>query len=338
MNLREQALPLLGQARAVEVAARLGVSEGELLAALPGTRRLRLDVRAMLEGLERLSRPMALTRNRWAVHEKRGAFSPWEVHGPAVAGVYGEEIDLRYLVGRWSLLLAAEVPNRRGPLPSLQVFDASGQAVHKVYALEEADQALLEALVTGLAADEPPEAWRPSPPALEAPEGPEQADTLLEGWAALADTHDFLPLLRRARFARSRALEAAEGRFTWALPVEAVERVLRDAAERRQPILVFVSNPGAVQIHGGPIARVHRAGDWLNVLDPGFDLHLDLRGFARVWAVEKPTRDGPVRSLEVIGPDGSLVVQLFGQRKPGKPEDPGWSALVAERLEEALGV
>jgi len=44
--------------------------------------------------------------------------------------------------------------------------------------------------------------------------------------------------------------------------------------------------------------------------------------------VNKPTSDGWVTSLEVYAANGDLIVQFFGERKPGKPELTGWRELM----------
>ena len=99
--------------------------------------------------------------------------------------------------------------------------------------------------------------------------------------------------------------------------------------------MVFVGSAGCIQIHTGPVKRVEPmefegkdAGApvvrWLNVLDPGFNLHLREDLIAQVWVVEKPTSDGVVTSLEAFDVNGDLMAMFFGARKPGKPEFQAW--------------
>jgi len=83
-----------------------------------------------------------------------------------------------------------------------------------------------------------------------------------------------------------------------------------------------------IQIHSGPVWRVEMIGDWLNVLDPGFNLHLRQDGIASAWIVRKPTADGPVTSLELYDARGDTVAMFFGARKPGIPEQPAWRTLL----------
>jgi len=71
-------------------------------------------------------------------------------------------------------------------------------------------------------------------------------------------------------------------------------------------------------------------GTWFNVMDPLFNLHLDLSGVVETWVVKKNTTDGIVTALEIFDKDGQQIVQFFGKRKPGSPELEEWRTLVAE--------
>jgi putative hemin transport protein len=68
---------------------------------------------------------------------------------------------------------------------------------------------------------------------------------------------------------------------------------------------------------------------WLNVLDPGFNLHLREDLIADVWVVEKPTSDGMVTSVEAFDARGELMAMFFGARKPGQSELAAWRHIVA---------
>ena len=119
--------------------------------------------------------------------------------------------------------------------------------------------------------------------------------------------------------------------------------LLNDAAFDGTPIMVFVGSPGCIQIHSGPVVRIepmemkgHGNGNgegaapmrWLNVLDPGFNLHMREDRIASVWIVEKPTSDGIVTSVEAFDHAGELMAMFFGARKPGQPEREEWRRIV----------
>jgi putative hemin transport protein len=96
--------------------------------------------------------------------------------------------------------------------------------------------------------------------------------------------------------------------------------------------MVFVGSRGCIQIHTGAIKRVEpmeiRGASWLNVLDPGFNLHMREDQIASVWLVEKPTADGVVTSVEAFDHAGELMAMFFGERKPGSPELEAWRHIV----------
>ena len=48
--------------------------------------------------------------------------------------------------------------------------------------------------------------------------------------------------------------------------------------------------------------------------------------------MRKPTADGIVSSLEAYDSDGELILQLFGERKPGQPEQAVWRELVESHV------
>ena len=59
-----------------------------------------------------------------------------------------------------------------------------------------------------------------------------------------------------------------------------LQSLLERAAEHALPLRLDVANHVVRQGHRGPVHRIVRMGSWLNVLDPGFDWHLDENGLA----------------------------------------------------------
>ncbi len=111
---------------------------------------------------------------------------------------------------------------------------------------------------------------------------------------------------------------------TTAPEASALGQLLTLVQNSQCPIMVFVGNPGIVQIHTGPVGRVVPTGPWLNILDPDFNLHANVASILQWWRVQRPSSDGPVTSLEGYDANGELVLTLFGARKPGQPEAPRW--------------
>lgn len=318
--------------RARDLAARLAISEAELLAleigraAIP----LRPEWSGIFAALAGLGRVMALTRNECCVHEKRGAYDGFEVNG-TVGLVIGGPIDLRIFFSHWRHGFALTEETARGTRRSLQFFGADGEAIHKIYLTDASDLGAWDRLVARFAA---------APKAVVAesrqPDATPLADALVDvgafqsAWDGLTDTHQFHGLLMRFKLRRTQALRLAGAKRAHAVPNDALRRTMTRAADAAMPIMVFVGNRGMVQIHSGPVKRLMPTGPWFNVLDEDFNLHLREDAIASSWIVAKPTSDGVVTSLELFDASDELIATLFGVRKPGQSENADWRALLAD--------
>jgi putative hemin transport protein len=211
--------------------------------------------------LPKLGKVMALTRNETVVHERRGTYSEASFNDH-VGLVLGPDIDLRIFLKSWRFIFAIEEEGRRGLMKSLQIFDRHGTAVHKIYAEDSTDAATWGRADRRSPCADPvgSSSISPAPTAKPAPRADAEIDAagLLEGWQNLKDTHDFVPLLMKHKAQPNQAFRLAEGRFSWRLPNGAVRRLLETASERAVPIMVFVGNPGIIQI----TAARSRASRW----------------------------------------------------------------------------
>lgn len=319
--------------RAREAAQQLGVSEGELLACRVGTDALRLRPHwaELLPALESLGYVMALTRNEHCVHERKGIYREVSVSANGSMGlVVSADIDLRLFLKGWESVFALTESTGRGVQRSLQVFDAQGMAVHKVFLTDQSDLDAWNLLLERFRhEDQQPELEiLPGMPKTAARADDEiDADSLRAGWTALKDTHHFFALINRHGAAREQALRLAGREWAEPLAVTELPHLFEAAAVREVPIMVFVGNAHCIQIHSGPVQNLRWLDSWFNVMDPEFNLHLQTRGVHSLWRVRKPSTDGVITSWEAFDADGELVLQLFGARKPGVPELDGWRQL-----------
>lgn len=339
---RWQQLKSERKVRQRDAARELGVSEGELVASLCSEAAVRLDAKfpELIAALESGGRTMALTRNESCVHERVGVYEDVSCNGP-VGLVVGPDIDLRIFYSHWAVAFAVDESHDGGPGRSLQFFDRHGEAVHKVYMRDDAARMTWERIAADFrAADQSGhlqvETARKAPEASR-PDDEIDVSGFRDAWAGLQDTHDFFGLLKRYGVARTQALRIAERRFAYTVPVDAPTQMLQAAAGRDVPIMVFVGNPGCIQIHTGPVKNVKPMGPWINVMDPEFNLHLRQDRVAAAWVVKKPTVDGIVTSLEIFDAQGELIAQFFGARKPGLPEKPEWRDLVDTVMPDTAG-
>jgi putative hemin transport protein len=335
--------------RAKDAAEAIGVSEGEAIAAHTGGHPgplnavpLRGPWIELLQAMELCGPVLALTRNASTVHEKTGVYEKLSVNGH-VGLALGEQIDLRLFFDRWHAGFAVtEAPTNPANPPSisLQFFDQHGLAVHKIFPREATDRDAFLSVMDQFA--DPGLAYLFTPAAPEEVPRPDadcDAAGLGQAWEGMTDTHQFFGLLRKFGVQRQQSFRLMQGRFAWRAAHGAVRELLQEASFGGTPIMVFVGSPGCIQIHTGPVTRIEpmeiKGAHWLNVLDPGFNLHMREDQIGEVWIVEKPTSDGVVTSVEAFDLRGGLMAMFFGARKPGVPEREAWRAIVKElpRLE-----
>ncbi|MCD0493604.1 hemin-degrading factor [Chromobacterium violaceum] len=316
--------------RVRDAAMALGVSECELVAADPAATPLQPEWPAILAALAPLGRVMALTRNHACVHETKGDYANVEIDG-RVGLAINPVIDLRIFLFHWRHGFAVRGETPRGVQRSLQFFDRHGEAVHKVYLTADSDVAAFDALAARFAST--PAALELEPVAAAAAEQPDDAidrDAFQAEWRSLNDVHAFHPFLRRWQVSRRQGFRLAPAGQAWRVREDAVEQLLRRAAATETPIMVFAGNRGMIQIHTGPVRNIQVVGDWLNVLDPDFNLHLRTDLIAEAWVTRKPGDNGVVTSLELFDEQGESLATFFGERKPGRPERAEWVTLLGE--------
>ncbi len=319
-----------------DIAARLGVTEADLLALDEGsadparrTTRLRPDWHAILGTAHTLGPVMALTRNADAVHEKTAAYGP--IEGEAHVALFLGEIDLRLFLGVWRFGWAVGAPDSTGRR-SLQFFGAEGAAVHKIFATDATDRAAWNALVDRFAATDlpPPQVAAPAIPAAPLPDAEIDAAGLLAGWDGLQDTHEFFGLLRRFKVARTQAFRLAGPARARPVAAASLRQVLQHSSAADLPIMVFVGNPGCIQIHTGPVHSLREAGPWPTC---------STRNSAcatRPKPRSTPPGSSPSRPATGWSPRSSCSTPPAARSRPcsasasGQPEDLAWRELCAE--------
>lgn len=319
------------QARIRNAAKDLGVSEMELLCTSVGTsvKPLSGAWEEFLKEVKTCGDVMALTRNDAAVHERKGQYLNVSFN-PHAGLVLGEDIDLRLFMNRWTFGYAVSEPFRGEERFSFQFFDAAGEAVHKIYMTEHSDINAYKTLADKYAfsgdwtlPELNPVAKRPN---MKNP-APDVAG-FQAAWLNLKDTHDFYLLLRDFRLSRTQALELAPETYTKKVSNSFHRDMLQEASATGTEIMVFIGNAGCIQIHTGKVEKLMEAGEWYNVLDERFNMHLNENLIHESWIVRKPTADGIVTSVEIFDAEGELIVQFFGKRKPGIPESEAWKAII----------
>lgn len=316
-----------------DAAKQLDATEAELIATTVGNTAVRLQdqFQDILKEVESLGYVMGLTRNDYCVHERKGIYKKVSFKGSMGLAV-NPDIDLRLFMSQWASAFAVDENGRK----SLQFFGKDGAAVHKIYLTERSDAVAYEALVQKYKAGETTASLealnieRGQKEAVEKPDTDVDTEGFQAAWLDLKDTHDFHGMVRTFGLTRRQALRLAPAGYATQITLESLKSIFKQASETDLEIMVFVGSAGCIQIHTGLVKKQVQTGPWFNVLDPEFNMHLQEDGIDKIWLVKKPTVDGIVTSIEVFDAKGNVIVQLFGKRKPGIPENEDWRILANE--------
>ncbi|RKF14591.1 hemin-degrading factor [Roseovarius spongiae] len=297
-----------------DLADKLGISEAQLLAAHVGHGVTRLNAHpdGIIGAACTLGEVMALTRNESCVSEVVGHYDNYQP-GKHAAMVLNEPMDLRIFPNRWASAFAVEKETENGVRRSLQAFDRAGDAAHKIFLREESALPAFERAVAELRHDDeaPDLAVKPRDTTEPPRANPDKVEALRKGWAAMTDTHQFYSMAGKLKMNRLGAYRIVGAPFTRALATGSVDSMFHAVRDAGIPIMIFVGSHGCIQIRSGDLKTLKPMGPWLNVLDPGFNLHLRLDRVAEVWAVEKPTKRGAALSVEAFDSEGGLIFQIF---------------------------
>jgi putative hemin transport protein len=267
-----------------DAATQLGVSEAALLETRTGegVTRLSAHVDTLRAALPHLGTVMSLIRNEAAVHEKDTAFTAG-IEQDGLVQFEGEDFSLTLLPSAIAHAFYVEDANPKGPLRSIQFFDAAGGALWKIYARDKADHAAFERLLAALAWPRDVEAMpfiRPvTPPASAVPP--------------------------------SRTVN--------------LQALFEDIAASEIPMVLEVANHGVRQRHRGRLVRIVQMGPWLNVLDPGFDWHLN-QGALAGTAIDLGKQPSLVLHLN----DGSEAARLAASVGAAAEQQEAWRGMLEQ--------
>ena len=324
-----------------DLAQRLNISEAELAYARVGEDAERLDIDAplLLTELENIGVTCSVTSNPYAIHQLVGEYKHLRLHGHLGLLLNPRALDLRLFFRHWSSVFSLRDTTAQGEQLSIQCFDFQGNAIHQIYCTKQTNQAAWQALIAKYRmTDNPP---------LELVSVDEQPNTesAIDGaiidaeWRKMNDIHQFFMLLKRHNISRQQAFRAVGDDLAYQVDNHAVIHILKAAQASQNEIMLFVGNNGCMQIFTGTIEQFetsveHQSVDtqWINVSSPRFNLQLNQQAIAESWVTRKPTKDGFVSSLELLDEHGKHILQIFGQRSEGQPEQNQWHQQLAELI------
>ncbi len=327
-----------------DAAARLNVSEAELLAA----NGIGKTVTRLQEGdnvpREIMRRALDLGK---VILERTGVATKMKPQEPVtgldadkekerearmrnIAGGYlGGEIDLRFTFKNWKYAFAVAQPGKDGAVSrSLQFFDASGNAVHKVYVKSDAGVPVFDKIVADFRNPVQSADLKVAAAPVRKAQKPDSAVDVKEfqqAWNEINDVHQFNRLLSEFGVTREQGLRLGPVDKVQRIAPQAVRQLLEEAAKKQIEIMAFLGNDSTIQIFSGKINKVQEAGGYFNVLDPEFNLHLRDSAFVSGYVVKR----AGVVNVEFYDKDGNEVVSFFGVRSRENPVPQAWIDLAA---------
>ena len=173
---------------------------------------------------------------------------------PVFGSVVTPDIDLRLFMSHWRYCFAVREPTTgRLIRKSLQFYDPSGRAVHKIYLTPKSQEKRYDRLVEDFAAKNQPnfihvEAY-PTTKTGTTTGGGQEWEAGDSGWKKVKYLSNFNKLLRNPN-----------NRFNYQVENSAARNVLDLSGRRKCEIVVLVGNRGCTQIHTGPVKKLKEFG------------------------------------------------------------------------------
>lgn len=266
---------------------------------------------------------------------------------PLIGVVSGDRISQRLFLSEWAYGFAVSELTPGGMQRSLQFYDAGGCAIHKIFLQNEAQVPIWFDFISRYAEASQTVGIKPvvlldddpaGPAPLSHSNGSDNAASDGSGridqqqfcadWGSLRDVHHFSGLLSKYRVKRLQALQLAQRKFAEQVDIRNVYQLLVASAREQIDLSILAGNRGMLQIYTGTIQRVEVMGPWLNILDPGFNLHLREDHIASTWVVRKPSVEGLVTSVELFDQRGEVIAMFFSAHQNGKQKCCEWRNLV----------
>ncbi|KWT69105.1 iron-chelator utilization protein [Hyphomicrobium sulfonivorans] len=292
--------------------------------------RLNNDWEGIVAALPDVGEVTVVTQNEAAVHRKTGVFDRimWNEERPVVLD---PNINLRIRLESWvhGFFVESEAFGKMDA--GLHIFDSHGIPVLRVLARSHASGEKLRSLARGFAHPEQSsaiEVCRANPPPPAPADSTIDAVALAADWRSMLDTHDIFALARRYGAQRTQSYRLVPDDLAREVDPRLFFDVLAEASNVGEGVMIFVGSPGNVQIHVGSVANVTSTPSHFNINDDTFQFDVAKAHAASCWLVSKPTIDGEIRSIELFDAAGGQIAWVFGQRRPGSPQQQSWHALL----------
>lgn len=315
------------KSRIRDAANALNVSEVELLATNYGNtvRHLCSNWQSILTDVKQLATVMGLTRNNHVVHEQTGQYEDIKFSSNDCR-VTGKNINLKLFLKEWCFGFAVQEESLHGIRSSLQFFDDTGTAVHKLYLTQQSNQTAYQVLVNKYQAEnQNPIQSVSKKPSSSKKDNEIDYPNLLRAWRAMENSNECHHAVEVLGVTELQALRKLDREFAFKVSPDVLADVMATVVDAKMPIKIVVKNKGAIQSHNAVIKTIRMMGKWFNILDAEFSLHLNEEAIASLWVVKKPLADSLVSSLELYDFQGEHMLSIYHPQG----DCPGWCKIIA---------
>lgn len=313
-----------------DLATIMGTSEAELTYArtLNDAVALRPDFSELLTALQAVGETKSITRNACAVHEQIGRYQNLHLGDHAGLVLNPRALDQRLFLSQWKSAFSLVEKNEKGDRHSIQIFDAAGDAILKIYNTPNTIMPQWHALIAAFTLAKTPALSVTPPPPVSYASKPD-AVAIEQQWREMTDVHQFFGLLKRHNISRQQAFRSVASDLAIKVDNGSLRELLQQVQADGNEIMIFIGNRGCVQIFTGVVETLVPKDNWVNIFNSAFTLHLMENAISESWITRKPTANGLVTSLELFAADGTQIAQFYGQRSEGEPEQTRWREQLA---------
>lgn len=318
-----------------DLANQLNITEAELLYHRVGyddAKRLSGNLPELLHALSTIGQAKAITRNDYVVNIQTGLYDNPRFSDHAGLFLNPGQLDLRMFFAQWDSMFTLTEQIGNEIRHSIQFFDKNGDAIHKVYTCEHTDMNVWQDIIAHYTSTDNPPLQLDTVLSFSDNEISDETKQQIEQqWRDMSNVHQFFTLLKAHNLSRQQIFRIVSNELAWQVPTNSLSQLLSLAHQAKNEIMLFVGNRGCVQIFTGVINKLSSLRiessqtDWLNASSNDFNLHIIENGISECWVTRKPTQDGFVTSLEVFDNQGNQIIQMYGQRTEGVPEQALWN-------------
>ncbi len=326
----DQLLEANPRTRIRDAAQQLNVSEMELLATgMPETAQLlKDDFKEIMSRLTKVGKVMSLVRNDIAVHERSGSYPKLHFSRNPNIGTAKDNIELNIHFSDYCYAFAAQLSHGNNTLRSIQFFNKSGHALQKIYLKNEDFIALWDDIVKEFT-NHDFEGFNLASEELTAAHYVDvDCNAFKMAWSEMTSPIDEPELLKDFGLRRFDALKVLDKDFAWQVSSQSINQLMNSVSAQNMKTHVFVGNTGVTQSYSGPFKTTREMGDWMNVLDPNFNLHVLNSAVNQAWVVKRPTQNGSATSLEIYDQKGNIALQFSPNNFYQQKESSEWKTLL----------